>query len=250
MIIYPAVDLRGGRCVRLQRGDLAAESVFAADPVDAARRWVAEGAEWLHVVNLDGALGRSGAENLYALERILAAVQIPVQFGGGLRAIEDVERLLNLGVARVILGTVAVRQPQVVQEATARYGAERISVGIDVRDGCVVIQGWVETSSLEAVALAQRMASLGVRRIIYTDVGRDGMLSGVNVEATTRLARLSGLRVIASGGVASLEDVRLLRVSESEGIEGVIIGMALYRGAIRLDEALQIAGGAPTNPGG
>jgi phosphoribosylformimino-5-aminoimidazole carboxamide ribotide isomerase len=235
MIIYPAVDLRGGRCVRLQRGDLAAESVLAADPVDAARRWTAEGAEWLHVVNLDGALGRSGAENLCALERILAAVQIPVQFGGGLRTIEDVEHLLNLGVARVILGTVAVRQPQVVQEATARYGAERISVGIDVREGYVAIQG---------------MASLGVRRIIYTDVGRDGMLSGVNVEATARLARLSGLRVIASGGVASLEDVRLLRVSESEGIEGVIIGMALYRGAIRLGEALRIAGGVPTNPGG
>lgn len=243
MIIYPAIDLRGGRCVRLRQGDEATETVFAADPVEAARRWEAEGAEWLHVVNLDGALGRSGAENLRALERILAAVKLAVQFGGGLRSLEDIERLLELGVARVILGTVAVREPQMVAEALARYGPERVSVGIDAREGRVAIHGWVDTADMDALELAERMRELGVTRVVYTDVGRDGMLSGVNVEATARLARHSGLRVIASGGVASVEDIRLLRSHEAEGIEGVIIGMALYRGAVRLEEALQIARG-------
>lgn len=244
MIVYPAIDLRGGRCVRLCQGDVAAETVFAADPVEAARRWEAEGAEWLHIVNLDGALGHPGAtENLQALERILAAVTLPVQFGGGLRALADVERLLELGVARVILGTVAVREPQVVAEALARYGPERVSVGIDAREGRVTIHGWTDTTDLDASELADRMRALGVRRIVYTDVKRDGMLTGVNLKATLRLARRSGLRVIASGGVASVEDIRLLRKHEAAGIEGVIIGMALYRGLVRLEEALRAARG-------
>ena len=241
MIVYPAIDLRGGRCVRLRQGDAAAETVFAADPVAAARRWAAEGAEWLHVVNLDGALGHSGAENLRALERILAAVKLPIQFGGGLRALADVEGLLGLGVARVILGTVAVREPQVVAEALARYGAERVSVGIDAREGRVAIHGWVDMANVETLELAGKMRELGVTRVVYTDVGRDGMLAGVNVVATVRLACASGLKVIASGGVASVDDVRALREHEAEGIEGVIIGMALYRGTVRLEEALRIA---------
>jgi len=241
MIVYPAIDLRGGRCVRLRQGDAAAETVFAADSVVAARRWAAEGAEWLHVVNLDGALGHSGAENLRALERILAAVKLPIQFGGGLRAVDDVERLLGLGVARVILGTVAVREPQVVAEALARYGAERVSVGIDAREGRVAIHGWVDMANVETLELAGKMRELGVTRVVYTDVGRDGMLAGVNLAATVRLARASGLKVIASGGVASVDDIRALREHEAEGIEGVIVGMALYRGTVRLEEALRIA---------
>ena len=243
MIVYPAIDLRGGRCVRLRQGDVAAETVFADDPVEAARRWTSEGAEWLHVVNLDGALGRSGAENLRALERILAAVKLPLQFGGGLRSLDDVARLLELGVARVILGTVAVREPQVVADALAHYGAERVSVGLDARGGRVAIHGWVDTADVDALELAGQMRALGVTRVVYTDIGRDGMLSGVNLEATVRLARASGLKVIASGGVSSVEDIRALWEHETEGIEGVIIGMALYRGAVRLRDALRAARG-------
>lgn len=243
MIIYPAIDLRKGRCVRLQQGDAHAETVFADDPVEAALRWTAEGAEWLHVVNLDGALGESGADNLAALGRILAATDRSVQFGGGIRRLEDVTWLISLGVRRVILGTVAVREPQVVREALARYGPERISVSIDARDGYVTTHGWADTSQVRAETLARQMRELGILRVIHTDVRRDGMLSGVNVEAAASLARNSGLRVIASGGVASLDDIRALVAHETDGIEGVITGMALYRGTIRLPEALRIARG-------
>ncbi len=242
MIVYPAIDLRQGRCVRLRQGDAAAETVFADDPTLAARRWAAEGARWLHIVNLDGALGQEGAANLAALERILAEVDVPVQFGGGLRSAEDVARLLEMGAARAILGTVAVRQPEVVAEALERFGPEAVAVGIDARQGRVAIHGWQETAEVSAVDLGQRMASLGVLRVVYTDVGRDGMLSGVNLEATCALARQTGLQVIASGGVASVEDIRALKAREAEGIGGVIVGMALYRGHLELAEALEIAG--------
>ncbi|MHB0858874.1 MAG: 1-(5-phosphoribosyl)-5-[(5-phosphoribosylamino)methylideneamino]imidazole-4-carboxamide isomerase [Anaerolineae bacterium] len=243
MIVYPAIDLRGGRCVRLRQGDVSAEIVFADDPVEAAQRWVAEGAQWLHVVNLDGALGLSGAANLAALRRILDTVSVPVQFGGGLRTLADVDDLLGLGVARVILGTVALREPEVVCACLARHGAEKVLVGIDARAGRVAVAGWVETSDVEATELGARMQQAGVRTVVYTDVGRDGMLCGVNVEATADLARRTGLEVIASGGVASLEDLRALRARADEGICGVIVGMALYRGAISLSDALSVAKG-------
>jgi phosphoribosylformimino-5-aminoimidazole carboxamide ribotide isomerase len=241
MIVYPAIDLRGGRCVRLQQGDAEAETVFAADPTEAARRWAAQQAEWLHVVNLDGALGESGAANLAALERIVEAVDLPIQFGGGLRSLEDIERLLDMGVARVILGTVAVRNPEIVAQAVETHGPQRIVVGIDARDGLVAIHGWVDTSDVRAADLAQRMRDVGVERIVYTDVKRDGMLTGVNVAATVELARASGLHVIASGGVSSLDDIRALKAHEAEGIEGVVIGMALYRGEIELTQAQEAA---------
>jgi len=243
MIVYPAIDLRGGRCVRLEQGDLGAETVFAQDPVEAARRWAREGACWLHIVNLDGALGRSGTANLRALGRILASVDLPAQFGGGLRSIEDVDRLFDLGVARVILGTVAVCDPGVVEDALAHYGPDRVSVAIDARVGHVAIQGWSDTSPVQAIELASQMNGLGLKRVVYTDIERDGMLAGINIEATVRLARTSGLSVIASGGVASLEDIRLLGQHAHDGIEGVIIGMALYRGVIQLPQALEIAQG-------
>lgn len=243
MIVYPAIDLRGGRCVRLRQGEFETETVFADDPVDAARRWGGEGAEWLHVVNLDGALGESAAANLEALSRILAAVDLPVQFGGGLRAIEDVDRLLGMGVQRAILGTVAVRQPEIVRQAIERYGVEHIVVGIDARDGRVAVQGWTDMTDVDAVELARRMREMGVRRVVYTDISRDGMLTGVNVEATARLAREAGLGAIASGGVASLDDIRRVVKGAEAGVEGVIVGMALYRGAVDLSEALRIARG-------
>jgi len=243
MIIYPAIDLRGGRCVRLQRGDFAAETVFAEDPVQMALRWVAEGASWLHIVNLDGALGLEGACNLEALRRILSAVSVPIQFGGGVRSSTDVDRLLGEGVTRVILGTVALNKPKVVRDSLRRHGPDHIVVGIDAREGRVAVHGWTDTSAILAADLAQRMAVMGVARVVYTDIGRDGMLSGVNAEATAKLARASGLRVIASGGVASLEDIRTLKRCEGDGVEGAIIGMALYRGRVSLPEALMIAQG-------
>ena len=242
MIVYPAVDMRKGRCVRLVQGDADAETVFADDPVDAAQRWVSQGADWLHVVNLDGALGESGEANLGALARILAAVDVPVQFGGGLRCLEDVDRLLSLGVDRVILGTVAVREPQVVEAAIARHGPGRIVVGIDARDGHVAIYGWVDVSEVAADDLARRMREMGVERVVHTDVCRDGMLTGVNVESSVALAQASGVQVIASGGVASLDDIRACKARETDGIEGVVVGMALYKGAFRLSDALSIAG--------
>lgn len=239
VIIYPAIDLRGGRCVRLMQGDPAAEVVFADDPVHAAQRWAAEGAEWLHVVNLDGALGRAADANVNALKRIMAAVTLPVQFGGGLRTLEDMQAIADMGVERFVLGTVSVRRPEVVSRAIARFGAERVAVGIDARAGLVATHGWAQTSEMGAVTLATQMRDLGVQRVVYTDIGRDGMLAGPNLDATLLLARATGLRVIASGGVASLDDLRTLAQHCHEGIEGVIVGMALYRGAIQLKEALR-----------
>ena len=241
MIVYPAIDLRRGRCVRLQQGDAEAETIFADDPAAMARYWAAEGAEWLHLVNLDGALGEAGTENLAALERILAAVDLPTQFGGGVRSVEDVARLLGMGISRVILGTVAVRDPAIVEQALGQYGPERVCIGIDARDGYVAVHGWRETSTITAVDLARRMRDVGVRRVVYTDVRRDGMLSGVDTAGTVALAEATGLSLIASGGVASLDDIRELKAVEDKGIEGVIIGMALYRGAFQLSEALRIA---------
>lgn len=243
MIIYPAIDLRQGRCVRLVRGEPSAETVFADDPVKAAQRWMDAGAQWLHVVNLDGAMGQASEANLSALERILAAVDIPVQFGGGIRSAVDAVSLLELGVDRVIIGSVAVTHPKVVQTAIDQCGAEAIAVGIDARDGRVAIHGWVETSTRDAVALAQEMAALGVSRIVHTDVGRDGMLSGANIDACRRMAQQAGIPVIASGGVATLDDVRAAAAAASAGIEGLIIGMALYRGAFELEDALRVAKG-------
>jgi phosphoribosylformimino-5-aminoimidazole carboxamide ribotide isomerase len=244
MIIYPAIDLRHGRCVRLKQGSPDAEIVFDDDPVEAARRWVSLGAQWLHVVNLDGALGDDGQENVAALERILAAVDVPVQFGGGMRTAKDALRVLAQGVSRVVLGTVAVAHPEVVVETLLRASADQVAVGIDARQGQIAIHGWRDTTEISAVALGRTMARLGVERLIYTDVARDGMLSGVNLAETRDLARETGLSIIASGGVASIEDIITLTAHRSEGIDGVIIGMALYQGKVDLTEALQVAKGA------
>lgn len=243
MILYPAIDLRQGRCVRLQQGAFDAETVFADDPAEAARRWAGEGAEWLHVVNLDGAIGDSSVANLAALERILVAVPIPVQFGGGVRSLADVAALLTLGVSRVIIGSIAVTAPEIVREAVRMHGPEAVAVGIDARDGRVAIHGWAETSTRDALELASAMAALGIKRIIHTDVQRDGMLRGVNIEACRQIARAAGVEVIASGGVATLDDVRAACAAEPDGVTGLIIGMALYRGAFELAEALRLTQG-------
>lgn len=239
MIIYPAIDIRGGRCVRLTEGRFDAETVFADDPAQMALKWAGLGAEFLHLVDLDGALAGEG-KNVPVIERILKSVNIPVQLGGGIRNLETIEKLLDLGVTRLILGSAAVKNPELVQEACKKYPGH-IAVGIDAKNGEVAIEGWGQGSGVAATELAQKMASFGVETIIYTDISRDGMLSGVNVEATAALARACGVPIIASGGVASLDDIRRVKAVESDGVQGCIIGKAIYTGAVDLKEALALA---------
>ncbi|MDY2636977.1 MAG: 1-(5-phosphoribosyl)-5-[(5-phosphoribosylamino)methylideneamino]imidazole-4-carboxamide isomerase [Phascolarctobacterium sp.] len=239
MIIYPAIDIRGGRCVRLTEGRFDAETVFADDPAQMALKWAGLGAEFLHLVDLDGALAGEG-RNLPVIQRILKSVSIPVQLGGGIRNLETIEKLLDLGVTRLILGSAAVKNPELVQEACKKYPGH-IAVGIDAKNGEVAIEGWGQGSGVAATELAKKMASFGVETIIYTDISRDGMLSGVNVEATAALARACGVPIIASGGVASLDDIRRVKAVESDGVQGCIIGKAIYTGAVDLKEALALA---------
>jgi phosphoribosylformimino-5-aminoimidazole carboxamide ribotide isomerase len=237
MIIYPAIDLRHGRVVRLQYGDPARETVHSDDPLATAERWQAAGAAWLHVINLDGALG----EATLALEalRALAGVGLPIQFGGGLRSLDDAQKALEAGAARVILGTLVVREPELAGAAVKRFGAEKVVVALDAKGDHVATHGWQQVSAWTPVELGKRFAALGVIHALYTDVSRDGDLSGVNVAATANLARETGLHVIASGGVASLDDVRHCR--ETGMIAGVITGKALYSGAFTLEDALKAA---------
>lgn len=239
MIIYPAIDIRGGRCVRLTEGRFDAETVFADDPAEMALKWAGLGAEFLHLVDLDGALAGEG-KNVPVIERILQSVSIPVQLGGGIRNLETIEKLLSLGVNRLILGSAAVKNPQLVEEACKKYPGH-IAVGIDAKNGDVAIEGWGKGSGVAATELAKKMAAYGVETIIYTDISRDGMLSGVNVEATAALARACGVPIIASGGVASLEDIRRVKAVESDGVQGCIIGKAIYTGAVDLKAALALA---------
>jgi len=247
MIIYPAIDLRKGRCVRLQHGDPSRETVFSDDPAEMAQKWAEAGAEWLHVVNLDGAfqsrLGALNSPNIEALKEILHSTEAGVQFGGGIRSMEDMELLLELGVDRLILGTSAVNKPRLVRESIEEFGTEQIIVGIDAREGLVATHGWTKTSGLKPADFGRHMKELGIVRVLYTDIHRDGTMQGVNVEATAHLARETGLKVIASGGVSSLDDVRALRAHADAGVEGVIIGQALYTGTVDLVQALQIARG-------
>lgn len=239
MIIFPAIDIRGGKCVRLTKGDFSQETVFSDRPEEMAKKWAAQGAQYLHVVDLDGALAGKSV-NLAAIEAIIEAVSIPIELGGGIRTMENIEMLLALGVERVILGSVAVREPELVREACTKFG-ERIVVGIDAKDGIVAVDGWGVSGDVQAPVLAKQMAAAGVRHIIYTDISRDGMLSGVNVEATADLAQAAGIQVIASGGVSCLEDIRQVKAAASAGIEGVIVGKAIYTGALDLPAALELA---------
>ena len=239
MIIYPAIDIRGGRCVRLTEGRFDAETVFADDPAEMALKWTGLGAEFLHLVDLDGALAGEG-KNVPVIQRILKSVSIPVQLGGGIRNLETIEKLLELGVTRLILGSAAVKNPELVAEACKKYPGH-IAVGIDAKNGEVAIEGWGQGSGVAATELAKKMASFGVETIIYTDISRDGMLSGVNVEATAALARACGVPIIASGGVASLDDIRRVKAVEGDGVQGCIIGKAIYTGAVDLKEALALA---------
>lgn len=239
MLIFPAIDLRHGRVVRLQQGRADAETKYSDDPAQIAARWQNEGAQWLHVVNLDGAFGEDTTANRRALEAILQTVSIPVQFGGGLRDWVSIEAAFAWGVARVVIGTAAIENPSLVTEALARFGAARIVVGIDARAGMVATRGWVAQSNMSATALAKQMRTRGIERIVYTDIARDGMLRGIDAKAIAEFARAVGVRVIASGGVASLEDILALRAHPE--IEGVIVGQALYLGTIDLRAAIRVA---------
>lgn len=242
MIIFPAIDIRGGKCVRLLKGDFNQETVFSDRPEIMAKKWEDEGGEYLHLVDLDGALaGKS--QNLDTVEMILKTVDIPVELGGGIRTMENIETALDMGVSRVILGSVAVKNPQLVKDACKKYGSERIVVGIDAKDGIVAVDGWGVSGNVEAKELARKMAHGGVKHIIYTDISRDGTLTGVNVQATAEIARYSGVKVVASGGVSSIEDIKLLKQYEKDGIEGVIVGKSIYTGSLSLPEALKIVKG-------
>jgi phosphoribosylformimino-5-aminoimidazole carboxamide ribotide isomerase len=236
VILYPAIDLKEGQAVRLRRGDMAQATVFNTDPAAQARAFVAAGAGWLHLVDLDGAFaGRP--MNRAAVEAILAAVAVPCQLGGGIRDRFTIDSWLAAGVTRVILGTAALKDPELVKEA-CRVHPGRVAVGIDARGGRVAVQGWAETAEISALELALRFEDAGVAAIVFTDIDRDGLLGGANVEATAALAHQLSTPVIASGGVASLDDLRALR--DAGGIAGAIIGRALYDGRIVLKDALAV----------
>lgn len=240
MDVIPAIDLLDGRCVRLYQGDYQQSQVFNDNPVAVARQWEQAGARWLHVVDLDGAK-QGQPVNLAAIAAIVQAVSIPVQVGGGLRDRHSISQLLDLGVRRAIVGTVAVEQPQLVQQLAQEFPGQ-IVVGIDARKGQVATRGWLETSTVAATELAQQMARLGVAAIIYTDIQRDGTLAGPNKEALRELATGLDIPVIASGGVSSLTDLLSLLSLEPLGVTGVIVGRALYTGDVDLSEALQAIG--------
>jgi phosphoribosylformimino-5-aminoimidazole carboxamide ribotide isomerase len=237
MILFPAIDLKDGQAVRLLRGEMDQATVFNEDPADQARQFAALGFEWLHLVDLNGAFAGKPV-NGAAVEAILAASSLPAQLGGGIRDMATAARWLELGVRRVILGTAAVKDPAFVREACRAFPG-RIVVGIDARGGKVAVEGWAETSDMEAVELAKAFEDAGVAAIVYTDIERDGALQGLNLEATVALARAISIPVIASGGLSSLEDLRALLPYESEGIAGAISGRALYDG--RLDPAAALA---------
>jgi phosphoribosylformimino-5-aminoimidazole carboxamide ribotide isomerase len=238
MILFPAIDLKDGNCVRLRQGSMAQVTVFNADPAAQARSFEAQGFEWLHLVDLDGAFAGKPI-NAIAVAAILKSVRIPVQLGGGIRILATIEAWLGEGVTRVILGTVAVRDPDLVRQAARKFPG-RIAVGIDARDGKVAIEGWAEKSETTALELARRFEDAGVATIIYTDIARDGVLAGLNLEATAGLARAISIPVIASGGLASIDDVRALLLPDYAMLEGAIAGRALYDGRLDPAEALAL----------
>jgi phosphoribosylformimino-5-aminoimidazole carboxamide ribotide isomerase len=236
VILFPAIDLKNGEAVRLQQGDMTRATVFNRDPAAQARAFAQQGFDYLHLVDLDGAFAGKPV-NAAAVENILAAVQIPVQLGGGIRDRATIDGWLKRGVARVIIGTAAVRNPALVKEAARAYPG-CVAVGLDARDGKVAVEGWAETSELTALDIAHRFEDAGVAAIVYTDVSRDGMLKGLNLDATIALADKVSIPVIASGGLASLEDVRLLLEPRAKKLEGAIAGRALYDGRIDVEKAL------------
>lgn len=238
MIIIPAIDLKEGKCVRLEQGEMHRDTVFSDNPASQALKWQEAGAELLHLVDLDGAFAGK-PKNKGAIEAILKAINIPAQLGGGIRDIATIESYLELGLSRVIIGTAAQRNPELVVEACKKFPG-KIVVGIDAKNGMVAVQGWAELTDIAASDLARKFADCGVSAIIYTDISRDGMMTGPNLEATRQLAEAISIPVIASGGVSSLKDIENLMAIENSGISGAITGKAIYTGAINLAEAITL----------
>ena len=237
MIIYPAIDLLDGKCVNLKQGEVERTTVYSKNPVRVARLFERAGAAWIHMVDLNGAFeGKSANEK--SIKQIVAAVEIPIQLGGGIRTMEDIDRVLSYGVSRVILGTAAVKNPELVSEAAERYPG-KIAVGIDVKNGMVAVSGWVEETRIKALDFALDMKKRGVRTIIYTDILKDGMMEGPNIKASKDLIDDTGLDIIVSGGISTLNDIRNSRII---GAAGVITGRAIYTGAIKLKEAILAEG--------
>jgi phosphoribosylformimino-5-aminoimidazole carboxamide ribotide isomerase len=239
MLIIPAIDLQNGKCVRLAQGRKESATVYDGDPINVAKNFERAGAQMLHIVDLDAAFSDVASPNRSLLREILSAIEIPVQFGGGLRTLDDVKEVIGLGVARAVVGTLAVESPETLKELVRIFGGDRVAVGIDAKDGEVMVRGWEQRGKIRAVELAHLVAKAGAERIIYTDVTRDGMLAGLNLEQTLLLARESGLKVTASGGVSSLEDIKRLKQLIAFGIDSVIVGKALYEGRFTLKEASQ-----------
>ncbi len=240
MIVIPAIDLRQGKCVRLTQGRKEAVTAYDGDPVRIAEDFERDGARMLHVVDLDGAFAEPNGRNRDVLRDLVRAVRIPVQFGGGLRGAKNIEQVISLGVARVVIGTLAVEAPDMLAKFVGLFGVDHVAVGIDARNGQVVIRGWETEEQMSSLTLARRVAAAGVERIIYTDVSRDGMLTGVNIDQTCLIAEASGLKITASGGVASLTDLERLRAVSHCGIDSVIVGKALYEGRFTLPDAIAI----------
>jgi phosphoribosylformimino-5-aminoimidazole carboxamide ribotide isomerase len=238
VILFPAIDLKDGQCVRLEQGDMTRATVFNLDPVSQAASFAAQGFEYLHVVDLDGAFAGKPM-NAHAVEAMLAAVAIPVQLGGGIRDLKTIEAWLSKGVARVIIGTAAVRDPELVKSAARKFPG-RIAVGLDARDGKVAVEGWAETSEVKALEIAGRFEDAGVAAIIFTDISRDGLLKGLNFDATVALAERISIPVIASGGLASIDDVKALLQPRAKKLAGAIVGRALYDGRLDPEAALRL----------
>ena len=240
MIVIPAIDLRGGRCVRLMQGRKSDVTVYNDDPVAVAKEFAAAGAKVIHVVDLDGAFSEADSPNRAVLKRILETVDVPIEFGGGVRSLEDARVLADQRVARIVLGTVAAESPDALHGFVERFSS-KICVGIDARDGRVMSRGWETANAVNAVDLARTVAECGVERIIYTDIARDGTLVGPNLEQTVAVARAANVRVTASGGVSSLDDIRQLRDADDSRLDSVIVGKALYEGKFTLGEAILAA---------
>lgn len=239
MLVIPAIDLKNGSCVRLVQGRKTDVTVYDENPVEVAKQFARAGAQMIHVVDLDGAFTGGESPNRAVVKKIVAAVDVPIEFGGGVRTIDDVEQLCDAGVSRIVLGTIAVESPGLIQELASRF-AEKICVGIDARNGMVMTRGWESETQISAVDLAQRVASYGVERIIYTDIARDGMLTGPNVEQTVAVARAAQIHVTASGGVSSLDDIRRLRETREPLLDSVIVGKALYEQKFKLEDAINL----------
>ena len=238
MLLIPAIDLKNGSCVRLLQGEADAETVYSNDPASMARSFEDAGAKRLHLVDLDGAFQGKGA-NIASIRSILKNISIPVQLGGGLRNSENIEQMFELGVSSVIVGTMAVKNPDVLEEVIQRFSGEKVILGIDTRDRKVSIEGWQEGTEIDDVEFALHWKKRGIQRIVFTDIARDGMLSGPNLEALGDFARRSGLKIVASGGVSSMEDLELLKTLEEDGVDQVISGKAVYEGKLDLKEIFQ-----------